>query len=73
MDRGMPNDFIFFTIHGSAIKSFVMTDLLVGTILYYVVKFMSHNEWISIMSCFTGTEVYKRVMIAGKKKFNSRS
>jgi len=69
----MRNDFIFFTIHGSTIKSFVMTDLLVGPILYYVVKFMFHNEWISIMGCFAGTEAYKRLMIAGKKRFNSRS
>ncbi|WP_156931836.1 hypothetical protein [Bacillus sp. J37] len=58
----MSNQFFFLVIHSSTIKSFLMTDLLVSTGMYYGLKSMSHNEWISIIGCLAVTETYKRIL-----------
>lgn len=63
MEREIPDQFIFLVIHGSSIKSFILTEILVSTMIYYGIKMMSHNEWISVIGCFVGTEAYKRMLV----------
>ncbi|MBU7595274.1 hypothetical protein [Metabacillus halosaccharovorans] len=67
MDKNMSNQFFFLVIHSSSIKTFLITDLLVSTCIYYGLKMMSHNEWISIIGCLVGTETYKRILTFYRK------
>ncbi|WP_226529362.1 hypothetical protein [Metabacillus niabensis] len=67
MGKNMSNQFFFLVIHSSSIKSFLMTDLLVSTGMYYGLKIISHNEWISIIGCLVGTETYKRILTFYRK------
>ena len=69
MDKEMPDQFFFLVIHSSSIKSFLLTDLLVSSVIYFGIKVISHNEWMSIIGCLVGTEAYKRMLIMYRNAF----
>lgn len=69
MDKEMPDKFFFLVIHSSSIKSFLLTDLVVSSVIYFGIKVISHNEWMSIIGCLVGTEAYKRMLIMYRNAF----
>lgn len=69
MDKEMPDQFFFLVIHSSSIKSFLLTDLVVSSVIYFGIKVISHNEWMSIIGCLVGTEAYKRMLIMYRNAF----
>ncbi len=55
------NQFIFHTIQGSAIKKFVIIDLITGTGIYWTVNFISSSAILAIISCILGTKKIKEM------------
>lgn len=55
------NNFIFYTIEGSKIKSIFTYDFVLGTIFYYVFKAFCSSEVLTLVGCIAGTELVKRL------------
>ncbi len=55
------NQFIFHTIKSSAIKKFVIIDLITGTGIYWTVNFISSSALLAIISCVLGTKKIKKM------------
>ncbi|WP_088291536.1 hypothetical protein [Bacillus mycoides] len=54
------NQFVFHTIKSSAIKKFVIIDLITGTGIYWTVNFISSSALLAIISCVLGTKKIKK-------------
>ncbi|NRG43397.1 hypothetical protein HRF87_01305 [Bacillus sp. CRN 9] len=55
------NQIIFYSIKGSTIKKVFIIDLVTGTGIYYIVKFISASVLIGIIGSVVGTEGIKKV------------
>ncbi|EEL87694.1 hypothetical protein bcere0029_24590 [Bacillus cereus AH1272] len=55
------NQFVFHTIKSSAIKKFVIIDLITGTGIYWTVNFISSSALLAIISCVLGTKKIKKM------------
>nr|WP_307471554.1 hypothetical protein [Cytobacillus purgationiresistens] len=55
------NQIVFYTIKASAIKKFLIIDLITGTGIYYAVKIISASVLIGIGGSIIGTEGVKRM------------
>lgn len=53
------NQFIFHVVQSSAIKRFIIIDIIAGTGIYWTVNFISSNALLAIISCFLGTKTWK--------------
>lgn len=51
---------IFYSIESSAVKKFVLFDIIIGTGLYYVCKTTFASEMAGIIGSIAGTEGIKR-------------
>lgn len=59
--------FVFCTIKGSAIKSFVILELVTGTGIYYAVKIISSSVIIAMVGSMIGTKGIKKAQDHRKK------
>ncbi|MGG0261744.1 hypothetical protein ABEY48_16300 [Bacillus mycoides] len=55
------NQFIFHVVQISAIKRFIIIDIIAGTGIYWTVNFISSNALLAIISCFFGTKKMKKM------------
>ncbi|MCM3179307.1 hypothetical protein ACUXCC_000079 [Cytobacillus horneckiae] len=55
------NQIIFYSIKGSTIKKVFIIDLVTGTGIYYIVKFISASVLIGMIGSVVGTEGIKKV------------
>lgn len=60
MRKGKKNEIVIYVIRGSTIKKFVILDILVGSGIFYVVKFIFASFLIASAGSFLGTEGIKR-------------
>ncbi|MDO7486889.1 hypothetical protein Q5O89_15890 [Peribacillus frigoritolerans] len=61
MLRRKQNDqIVIYIIKGSTIKRFLILDLIIGSGIFYVVKFISSSIIIASASSFIGTEGIKK-------------
>ncbi|WP_373921318.1 hypothetical protein [Peribacillus muralis] len=60
LDMGKDNRIVFYVITGSTIKRFFLLDLIVGTGIYFTVKFISSSVLIASIGSFIGTEGIKK-------------
>ncbi|UVI33246.1 hypothetical protein [Paenibacillus spongiae] len=54
------SQFVVYIIKGSTIKRFLILDLIVGTGIFYVVKFVLSSVLIASVGSIVGTEGIKR-------------
>ncbi|PHD75920.1 hypothetical protein COF64_10960 [Bacillus sp. AFS043905] len=54
------DQFVIYIIKGSTIKRFLILDLIIGSGIFYVVKFISSSILIASASSFVGTEGIKK-------------
>ncbi|WP_459502425.1 hypothetical protein [Bacillus sp. C1] len=52
---------VIHIIKGSTIKKFLILDLVTGTGIYYVLKFISSSVLIALIGSFMGTEGIKKI------------
>ncbi|PEY39481.1 hypothetical protein CN354_08755 [Bacillus cereus] len=52
---------IIYIIKGSTIKKFLLLDLVTGTGIYHVVKFISSSVLIAFIGSIMGTEIIKKI------------
>ncbi|MEM5607833.1 hypothetical protein AAHB50_12955 [Bacillus toyonensis] len=50
------NQFVFHVVKSSAIKRFIIIDIIAGTGIYWTVNFISSNALLAIISCILGTK-----------------
>lgn len=60
MKKDKNRDFVIYIIKGSTIKTFFILDLVVGTGIFYVVKFVCSSVLVATVGCIIGTEGMKR-------------
>ncbi|KQU63449.1 hypothetical protein ASG66_03315 [Bacillus sp. Leaf406] len=53
---------IFYAIHGSSIKRFLLLDCLAGTGFYYMGKVMSSSAYVGVAASVICTEGIKRML-----------
>ncbi|OAS19343.1 hypothetical protein A8708_26815 [Paenibacillus oryzisoli] len=51
----------FYTVKGSTIKRVILLDILLGTVMYYVVDMVASSTIIAMIGSFIGTEGVKRL------------
>lgn len=61
------NQFVFYTINGSALKTFFILDLVTGTGIYYAVKIISSSVIIAMVGSMIGTKGIKKIQDLRKK------
>ncbi|MGE6613170.1 hypothetical protein ACQKFG_22095 [Peribacillus sp. NPDC076916] len=54
------NQIVIYVVKGSTIKRFLILDLIIGSGIFYVVKFISSSLLIASASSFIGTEGIKK-------------
>ncbi|MFD6209509.1 MULTISPECIES: hypothetical protein [unclassified Peribacillus] len=54
------NSIVFYVIKGSTIKKFLILDLVVGTGIYFAVKFISSSLLMASLASIIGTEGIKK-------------
>ncbi|RKN74924.1 hypothetical protein D7M11_26985 [Paenibacillus ginsengarvi] len=61
---------VVFIIEGSTIRKFIILDIIIGSGIFYMVKFLVSSIWIAWVSSFLGTEGIKRVsrLLKNKRK-----
>ncbi|MCQ6563208.1 hypothetical protein NNL21_31535 [Paenibacillus mendelii] len=60
LKAGKDNQFVVYIIKGSTIRRFLILDLILGTGIYYVVKFIFASVLIASAGSIVGTEGVKR-------------
>lgn len=55
------NQFVFYVVKGSAIKKFIIIDLIAGTGIYWTVNFISSNALLAMINCILGTKKMKKI------------
>ncbi|KXY20978.1 hypothetical protein BK709_30205 [Bacillus thuringiensis serovar shandongiensis] len=55
------NQFVFHVVKSSAIKRFIIIDIIAGTGIYWTVNFISSNALLAIISCILGTKKMKKM------------
>ena len=55
------NQFVFHVVKSSAIKNFIIIDLIAGTGIYWTVHSISSNALLAIISCILGTKKMKKM------------
>lgn len=60
LSRKKNNQIVIYIIKGSTIKRFLILDLIIGSGIFYVVKFISSSILIASVSSFIGTEGIKK-------------
>ncbi|MEY9866451.1 hypothetical protein ABIE66_001830 [Peribacillus sp. B2I2] len=60
LSREKNNQIVIYIIKGSTIKKFLILDLIIGSGIFYVVKFISSSVIIASVSSFIGTEGIKK-------------
>ncbi len=59
-DMGKDNRIVFLVIKGSTIKKNFLLDLIVGTGIYFTIKYMSSSVLVASIGSFIGTEGIKK-------------
>ncbi|WP_285768431.1 hypothetical protein [Peribacillus sp. SI8-4] len=57
---GKDTQIVFYVIKGSAIKKFLVLDLIVGTGIYFTIKIISSSIIMASVGSFIGTEGIKQ-------------
>ncbi|MDM5358144.1 hypothetical protein ACDZ29_19510 [Peribacillus sp. RS7] len=60
LSREKNNQIVIYIIKGSTIKKFLILDLIIGSGIFYVVKYISSSVLIASVSSFIGTEGIKK-------------
>ncbi|EEL47875.1 MULTISPECIES: hypothetical protein [Bacillus cereus group] len=55
------NQIVIHIIKGSTIKKFLILDLITGTGIYHLVKFISSSALIALIGSIIGTEGIKKI------------
>ncbi|PQP81192.1 hypothetical protein C0Q44_22485 [Paenibacillus sp. PCH8] len=61
------HEFKVYVFQSSTLKRFVVIEIILGTLVYNVALYLSHNELIAGMGSWAGTEGLKRLPLVFRR------